>query len=298
MRPTRPRSPHRMHASLLALTFALVFPACVGQDDSDPSPVIVSALCGNSDVEAGEQCDDGNTASGDGCSRSCQNEITTGTTIEVSNVRSVATAVEGATLAMSTYTAPEDGLLVVRIGAKGSVSNSVRFDGQDMIHLSSLEVSYWTTVSVEMYYLPVVAGESGAIEVDYGFAGTDQKAIIAATLVGADTVESVQTFTDGETFSDGRTGPNRAEYSFSTTDESVILTVLTDHGRGIPAEIGVGHLLDAHPTVPEADFHETKVLGGHVMAPVPGTYTLGYQNTDPMGYMDYVMIVAAFSLSD
>jgi len=33
-----------------------------------------SAVCGNSAVETGEQCDDGNTASGDGCSATCQIE--------------------------------------------------------------------------------------------------------------------------------------------------------------------------------------------------------------------------------
>lgn len=32
------------------------------------------AVCGNHIVEAGEQCDDGNTVSGDGCSSTCQNE--------------------------------------------------------------------------------------------------------------------------------------------------------------------------------------------------------------------------------
>ncbi|MBK7193667.1 MAG: DUF4215 domain-containing protein [Myxococcales bacterium] len=33
-----------------------------------------ATACGNSVVEAGEQCDDGNTASGDGCSATCQAE--------------------------------------------------------------------------------------------------------------------------------------------------------------------------------------------------------------------------------
>jgi cysteine-rich repeat protein len=31
-------------------------------------------LCGNGTEDAGEQCDDGNTANGDGCSSTCQNE--------------------------------------------------------------------------------------------------------------------------------------------------------------------------------------------------------------------------------
>jgi len=33
-----------------------------------------AAICGNSTIETGEQCDDGNTTDGDGCDSSCQNE--------------------------------------------------------------------------------------------------------------------------------------------------------------------------------------------------------------------------------
>ena len=36
------------------------------------------SVCGNSVVEQGEECDDGNTNSGDGCSDQCQNEILRG----------------------------------------------------------------------------------------------------------------------------------------------------------------------------------------------------------------------------
>lgn len=32
-----------------------------------------TAVCGNSIVETGETCDDGNTVDGDGCSSTCQN---------------------------------------------------------------------------------------------------------------------------------------------------------------------------------------------------------------------------------
>ena len=39
------------------------------QVDAEPRPV-----CGNGIVETGEDCDDGNTASGDGCSASCESE--------------------------------------------------------------------------------------------------------------------------------------------------------------------------------------------------------------------------------
>jgi TonB family protein len=38
-----------------------------------PAPA-VAAVCGNNSVEVGEQCDDGNLASNDGCSATCQTE--------------------------------------------------------------------------------------------------------------------------------------------------------------------------------------------------------------------------------
>jgi len=37
--------------------------------------ISVTARCGNAIVEAGEQCDDGNTRNNDGCSSTCQNEV-------------------------------------------------------------------------------------------------------------------------------------------------------------------------------------------------------------------------------
>jgi len=37
----------------------------------------VAAVCGNATVEEGEQCDDGNGISGDGCSETCQTEVLT-----------------------------------------------------------------------------------------------------------------------------------------------------------------------------------------------------------------------------
>jgi cysteine-rich repeat protein len=34
----------------------------------------VASACGNGALDAGEECDDGNTTAGDGCSPTCQNE--------------------------------------------------------------------------------------------------------------------------------------------------------------------------------------------------------------------------------
>ena len=39
---------------------------------------VPNAICGNIIIEIGEQCDDGNTLNGDGCSSTCQNEIPAG----------------------------------------------------------------------------------------------------------------------------------------------------------------------------------------------------------------------------
>ena len=40
------------------------------------TPLTATAVCGNGTIEAGEQCDDGNVVSGDGCSATCQTETT------------------------------------------------------------------------------------------------------------------------------------------------------------------------------------------------------------------------------
>ncbi|MFA6428387.1 MAG: DUF4215 domain-containing protein [Candidatus Buchananbacteria bacterium] len=49
---------------------------CNGFVDSDDTVCQSTSICGNQITETGEQCDDGNTANGDGCSSTCQNEQT------------------------------------------------------------------------------------------------------------------------------------------------------------------------------------------------------------------------------
>ena len=251
-------------------------------------------VCGNGVVETGELCDDGNSSSGDGCSATCEVEPDMGSSA-VRGIESFASHLEGATLRMPSYTAPANGLLLVRIGARGSVSQSVTFAGRQMMHVSSMEVTYFSTLSSEMFYLPVLAGESGAIEIDYGFSGTDEKGMIAATLTGVTRLASVQTYTDGEVTQANRVGPNLAQAAFTTPTTGVVMSGVTILGAGIPTIVGAGHALDGYPTVPEADYHQSKVLAGHVLAPSAGIHTIGYQNTRPTGYMDYVMIIAAFA---
>src|SRR6185312_13958997 len=60
--------------SLLAIG-SLFFLACGGDGKQDN----FNGVCGDGTVNTGEQCDDGNTSNGDGCSSTCQKESTPST---------------------------------------------------------------------------------------------------------------------------------------------------------------------------------------------------------------------------
>ncbi|MBU1240974.1 DUF4215 domain-containing protein, partial [Myxococcota bacterium] len=70
----------KVYSRPLNLFLAMLFVAWFGLlscDDDDSS----SSVCGNSTVETGEECDDGNTTSGDGCAANCTWESTCGNNI-------------------------------------------------------------------------------------------------------------------------------------------------------------------------------------------------------------------------
>lgn len=72
---------HRLAFHGLGLTLLLLFlaPTACGDDESTECADgnCTTAACGNGQVETGEQCDDGNTTPGDGCSATCQTEGST-----------------------------------------------------------------------------------------------------------------------------------------------------------------------------------------------------------------------------
>jgi len=66
---------HTMRSLLLASLAVFAIPACtqdIGGGPTGGDDGSGNAVCGNGIVETGEQCDDGNTVSGDGCSSTCQ----------------------------------------------------------------------------------------------------------------------------------------------------------------------------------------------------------------------------------
>lgn len=66
-----------MRTPILAV-LGLALAACAGEiTNTGPGDDTGGAVCGNGIVEAGEQCDDGNMLSGDGCSATCQTEQAT-----------------------------------------------------------------------------------------------------------------------------------------------------------------------------------------------------------------------------
>src|SRR5262249_30430633 len=70
----------RHFASLCGTCLFLIFAGCgdsnnpASNPDASVSPDACQAVCGNGVVECGEQCDDLNTANGDGCSSTCKLE--------------------------------------------------------------------------------------------------------------------------------------------------------------------------------------------------------------------------------
>ena len=217
--------------------------------------------------------------------------------LEVLNIQSAASAMNGDSLLIEDYTVPADGVLVVHGGAAGSTVLTVTFGGEALTPVASHEEpEYWFAISSDVYWMPVTAGATGDILWDYteGEWSTRRRGAIALTIGGADEVHEVAMATDGEGTNEGRTGPSLAEVEITTTQPAVVLTAFTSNGPGPSDLTGPGHMLDAFPTVPIEEFHSTRVYGGHVLAD-PGTITVGYQNNENNGWFDFILFAVAFT---
>ena len=67
-----------MKSGLFKITFIVIvvtlFLYGCGGGKITPPPALLVPLCGNGILENGEECDDGNTIDGDGCSSICEEE--------------------------------------------------------------------------------------------------------------------------------------------------------------------------------------------------------------------------------
>jgi len=59
---------------MIFLSGVMLFTFCSVQNPATGINTPTSSLCGNGTVDSGEQCDDGNTTNGDGCSSTCMTE--------------------------------------------------------------------------------------------------------------------------------------------------------------------------------------------------------------------------------
>lgn len=272
--------------------------------ESDTSGGSTGGAATSATTEDGRGTNEGDTTTSDGSTSAGVTGSDGGTgevdEIGLLNIESAASAINGDSLRIASYTVPADGVLVVRGGAAGTPVQSVTFGGEPLTAVASHdEPDYWFAISADMYWMPVTAGQSGEIAWDYqpGEWTTRRRAMIALTISGVDEVHALATTSDGLGTNEGRTGPTAAQLEITTTQEAVILSTFTSNGWG-PSELtGLGHTLDAYPTIPLEAYHSTRVYGGHAQVG-PGTVTLGFENTEDIGWFDYVLFVAAFTRSE
>ena len=129
--------PTDAYAADLAEGMYDVFVLNPGVDTGPGGPVTVqlgltSARCGNSitEISAGEACDDANTASGDGCTSSCQFEDSVQTEVEPNNTSGEATGVvianDGSWTTIAARTQPRGDLDRFAFDVPGGVGLEVR----------------------------------------------------------------------------------------------------------------------------------------------------------------------------
>jgi TonB family protein len=84
-------------------------------------------VCGNGALELGEQCDDGNTASGDGCSASCRTEPAQIATIAPGTIEGL--RVSGETQIRPSAATQQQMMRAAASGARGTVALCISRDG-------------------------------------------------------------------------------------------------------------------------------------------------------------------------
>ena len=198
---------------------------------------------------------------------------------------------------------PVNGLLVVSTGSTGDQlqPESVIFrkqNGQiETLHtparaVASVTVSrapnqqYSIPIGNQMYSMPVVAGDSGVIEVRYtgGRWATSRRGIIASTLSGVSSLQSVKTFAVDNT--------SAINGSINVSSDAIVVSSLTSDGFTTLNVTGSSHVFDAQPMQDIQLFHSTRLASGHAVL-TSGSHSIGYMNSAGNFY-NAVLILAAF----
>ncbi|MBX3159568.1 MAG: hypothetical protein KF773_26590 [Deltaproteobacteria bacterium] len=174
-----------MRTPILSAFFGLLLIGCTtgdisggGGDDDDGA-----AICGNGVIEATEGCDDGNAASGDGCSSTCVTEIAR---VDVSvDLPSVATDLASETMLTITVAGADGFRGPVTLAATAVDEASAVLPWTVELSAQSINVAYDSA--------PVTVVARVVIPSD-GLAGTGSVRVTATSTAGAGTSTATTTF--------------------------------------------------------------------------------------------------------
>lgn len=164
-----------------------MLPACAG-DITSPGGTTGGAACGNGVVDTGEQCDDGNTAAGDGCSATCTTETVTTPHVSLSVDKPTVTTdlnVETDVVVTATSEMGFAGSVTLAVDAKDSTSAPIT-DWTDTLDQTSLTLTAGgtATATLKLSALGDTAALAGNVTITATGAQTPGTATVGVTFNG------------------------------------------------------------------------------------------------------------------
>ena len=139
------------------------------QVDLELKPVVLMGVCGDGTSSPDEQCEDGNTASGDGCDMRCQTEPFTFNAPPAGVQTSPSVAWASGTRVASSYdsTAPTDGVHVMYRDEQAQLITSptaLSLDGDDIEALPGVQTESAVSIGGDRVFLAFTDFSRGALE--------------------------------------------------------------------------------------------------------------------------------------
>lgn len=123
----------------------------------DPNASCGAAVCGNGVKEAGEQCDDGNTLSGDGCSSTCTTETTSCVEQQLTRASATASSIE---TAMFPANLAIDGNTTTRWSSLFTDPQWIYVDLGASRHVSRVNLN-WEAAASKSYQIQIATDSAG-----------------------------------------------------------------------------------------------------------------------------------------